>query len=101
MDDPVKLEVGKKVKFQREKQRYTIQAANGLFAICTKPFNPKHTVLYTIIDFSKGIRGTENLIFGLGFETKKQCEEALMRLTIKETEVSRNNVPLDIERIYG
>ena len=73
-------------------------ASNHFFAICTKPFNPKKTVLYTVIDWHEQIRGTENLVFGMGAETMKQCEEMLERLTQGETEVSsRNNVELDIE----
>ncbi|WP_148289423.1 hypothetical protein [Fibrella aestuarina] len=28
------------------------------FLICTKPFNPRRTVLYTIVDLKKGIHGT-------------------------------------------
>ncbi len=46
-----KLPVGTKVKFPNEKQRYTVQASNVRFAVCTKPFNAQKTVLYSIIDF--------------------------------------------------
>ena len=95
------MNVGDKVKFRNQKQRYTVQACNELFAVCTKPFNPRKTVLYTVIDFMENVRGTENLIFGMGAETKEQCREMLERLTTNETEVSyRNRVPLDIERVY-
>jgi hypothetical protein len=99
------MKVGDKVKFYGEKQAYTVQACNERFAVCTKPFNPKRTVLYTIIDFQKMFRGTENLVFGFGFETRKACEEALERLSGKsatcfQTEVShRNRVPLGIEKV--
>lgn len=92
------MKVGDKIKFKKEKQRYTVQACNEKFAVCTKPFNPKKTVLYTIIDFEKDIRGTENLVFGMGAETKADCEEMLQRITDGETEVShRNWCNLDIE----
>ena len=90
--------IGDKIKFASEKQRYTIKAENERFAVCTKPFNLLHTVIYTIIDRERGIRGTENLIFGLGAETGEQCEEMIERLTSGETEVSRRNaIRLDIE----
>ncbi len=90
------LKVGDKVKFDSEKQRYTVQACNERFAVCTKPFNVKKTVLYTVVDFEKRIRGTENLVFGAGAETRKLCKEMLARLTSGETEVShRNFVELD------
>jgi len=96
----MRLKVGTKIKFTSEKQRYTVQASNRRFAVCTKPLNVQRTVLYTIIDFKEGVRGTENLIFCAGFETRKLCEEALGRLERGESEVSyRNRIPLDIERV--
>jgi hypothetical protein len=96
----MKLKKGDKVWFPGEKQGYTVRARNDRYAICTKPFNPRKTVLYTIIDFKQQIRGTENLIFCMGFETDKQCEEALERLINRESEITRRNrVPLVIEKI--
>lgn len=94
------LSVGQRVRFAGEKRAYRVRAANERFAICTKPFNPRRTVLYTIIDFRDCVRGTENLIFCLGFETDEQCQEALVRLTTGETQVSsRNQVRLNIEKV--
>jgi len=94
------LSIGKKIKFSREKKPYYIRAMNDRFIICTKPFNLQKTVLYTIIDLQKNIRGTENLIFCMGFETDEDCNEALERLTNGETEVShRNRIELDIEYV--
>lgn len=97
----MKLKVGSKIKFREEKQAYTVQASNGVYAVCTKPFNPKKTVLYTIISFLEGVRGTENLVFGMGAETKEQCEEMLNRLTQGESEVShRHRIKLDVEHYF-
>lgn len=95
------LPIGTKVKFAGEKQRYTVQASNVAFAVCTKPFNAQKTVLYCIIDWGNKVRGTENLVFGLGAETKQQCEEMLQRLTAGKTEVShRRSSVLDIEKVF-
>ena len=85
------LHAGDKVTFAEEKRPYLVRAANERFAVCTKPYNPQHTVLYSVIDFELNVRGTENLIFGLGAETDEQCTEMLARLTAGETEVSRRN----------
>jgi len=86
-----------KIKFAEEKQAYTIQAKNERFLVCTKPFNPRKTVLYTIVDLVKKIRGTENLIFCMGFETVELCEEALRRIVSGESKISkRNQIPLCI-----
>lgn len=99
--------VGSKVKFPGEKQRYTVMARSDRFLVCTKPFNPKRTVLYTVIDLEKRIRGTENLVFGAGAETKEQCEEMIDRLEGRDkdcfqTEVShRNRVDLVVESIFS
>lgn len=91
------VKVGTKIWFGRDKRPYHVKACNERFAICTKPFNLQKTVLYTICDWEKGIRGTENLVFCMGFETTEGCEEALERLTSGESEVSqRNYVELDI-----
>lgn len=91
------MKKGDKVKFEREKQRFTVRAIGKRYAVCTKPFNPKKTVLYTVIDFKEKVRGTENLVFGMGAETDEHCQEMLERLESGETEVShRNRVSLDL-----
>jgi hypothetical protein len=95
------IPVGSKIKFTEEKQRYTVQAASERFLVCTKPMNAMHTVIYTIVDFVHNIRGTEDLIFCIGFETKELCEESLKRLDSGESKVSfRNNIPLCIEGVF-
>ncbi len=58
-----------------------------------------HTVLYTIVDLKEKVRGTENLIFGMGAETDLQCSQMLDRLDRGETHVShRNRIPLKISK---
>ena len=58
----------------------------------------KDTVLYTIIDFKRNVRGRENLIFGKSFETSDDCWDALDRLEKGESEVSHRHVQsLNIE----
>lgn len=91
-------QVGDKIKFEREKQRYTVQARSARYLVCNKPFNARHTVLYTIVDLQERVRGPENLIFGIGAETREQCEAMLGRLTEPDpTEVlHRHRIPLDV-----
>lgn len=94
------FERGQKVYIKAEKRPYKVRTCDGRFAICTKPFNPKKTVLYFIVDKKRNVRGTENLIFGMGFKTDEECNEVLDRLRKGESEVSyRNFVPLDIVRV--
>lgn len=99
-DFDTEIVVGSKIKFAEEKQRYTVQALGKRYAVCTKPFNAQKTVIYSVVDFEEQVRGTENLVFGMGAETKEQCEEMLDRLESGETEVShRNRIPLCIETL--
>jgi hypothetical protein len=93
------------VKFEEEKQKYQIKAIGARYAVCTKPFNPRKTVLYTVIDMHEKVRGTENLVFGAGAETTELCEEMLARLEGRsdrdKTEVSRRNrIPLSITSVF-
>lgn len=92
-----RLEVGRKVRFAAERQRYTVQASNNRFAILTKPFNARQTYLYTIVDLQRRCRGACNLIFGLPCDvnTPEGAAEALAWIERGEMEVShRNFVPL-------
>lgn len=91
---------GALVKFAGERRRYRVMAANDRWAICTKPFAARKTSVYTIIDFQRQVRGRENLIFCMGFETEDDCARALARLVAGESEVSyRHVVPLEIEMV--
>lgn len=94
---PIKVKKGMKIYFQGENKPYTVRCFSERFVICTKPFNLKRTVIYTIIDWIREIRGTENTVFCMGFETDQDCNEALERLVSGESEVSyRNYVDLTI-----
>ncbi len=93
----MKFFLNQRIWVSHEVRPYKVRACDDRFAICTKPLNCKKTVLYTIIDLERGERGTENLIFCMGFETDQDCQEALERLQKGESEVSyRNCVKLDI-----
>lgn len=111
------LNVGERIRFssgrfKKNGKSYTCIASNKFFAVCTQPltmikkvrggkYEHEKTVLYTVIDWTARIRGTENLVFGMGAETKEECDEMLDRLTNGESEVShRNNTELSIEKIY-
>ena len=91
------MKTGDKIKFEEEKRPYRIRALGKRYAVCTKPFNPKRTVLYTVVDFINRIRGPENLIFCLGAESDESCIEMLNRLESDETEIShRNRISLNM-----
>ena len=63
-------------------------------------------MLYTVLDIAQGVRGTENLIFGMGAETDEDCEDMIKRLSGQnanlgfQTEVShRNRIPINVVRV--
>lgn len=87
-EDLYELAIGSKVWFFEEKQGYTIRAKGGKYLVLTKPFNPRKTVIYTILDIENMERGPENLIFCCGAETDEQCQEMLARLLAGESEIS-------------
>ncbi|WP_051362880.1 hypothetical protein [Amycolatopsis thermoflava] len=96
--DRLRLAVGDKLKFAEEKLRYTVRAvsADGRWAICTKPFNPRNTVLYTILDLVEQVRGVDNMVFSIGYETQADIDENMRRLEAGDMELSHRNRPIDL-----
>jgi hypothetical protein len=99
-----KLNKDDRVWFSSNKKSFKVRECNDRFAICTQPFNlqPK-TVLYTIIDFDRNVRGEDNLIFSVyDYYSDEDCKQAMEDLISGEIEVSykRNkNTILDIVKV--
>ncbi len=72
--------VGTRIWFHEEKTPYRVRARSDRYLVCTKPFNPKRTTIYTIVDLTEQVRGPENLVFGMGAETDEHCIEMVERL---------------------
>lgn len=123
----VPLKVGDRVRFAPYRRAMTVRAVTtrGRFAILTMPFPPKQTVIYTVIDFERDVRGCDNY-YGLGYETDEDIARALESFQATEddlrgqrareaeargetswpsvhaAEVSRRHyVPLDIVAVSG
>lgn len=95
-----KCKIGTKIQFSEEVRPYRVRARSERYLICTKPFNPRRTVLYTVVDLKERIRGTENLIFGFGAETDAECQNMVDRLDARLSEVSRRNrIPLSVAKV--
>ena len=98
------LNKGDSVWFSTSKKSFKVRECNDRFAICTQPFNlrPK-TVVYTIIDFDRDVRGEDNLIFTVyDYYSDEDCKQAMEDLMSGEIEVSykRNkNTILDIVKV--
>lgn len=72
--------IGAFVTFAEDKKPYRIRARSGRFIVCTRPYSKKKTVYYTVIDLVEGIRGPENLVFGMGAESDDDCWNMVDRL---------------------
>lgn len=89
------LKPGDPVYVHNEVRPYRVKCRDDRYIICTKPYNPKRTVMYFIIDTELRLRGPDNMVFCSGYETHEQCEERLKELQSGRIEVSRrNSVPL-------
>lgn len=99
MDNLDKLKiapVGSRIWFGEnwEKRPYKVRARSERFLVCTKPFNLKKTVFYTIIDLEEKIRGTENLVFSMGAESDQDCADMIERLEGREPKSSKEELDL-------
>lgn len=96
------IKVNDKVYFSSEKAPYTVKAFDGRYAICTKPYNFKKTVMYTIVDFKEDKRSTNNLVFNIyDYKVQKDIDQCLKDLRSGEIQLSRrNSIGLDIRRVH-
>lgn len=94
----MRVEIGDKVYVPNHKRPFRVRARDDRYIICTKPFNPKHTVIYFIVDLVEKRRAPDNMIFCCGYETDEQCQERLKELQSGKIELSwRRGIPLDID----
>lgn len=94
----MKVEVGDKVYIPSHKRPFRVRCRDDRYIICTKPYNPQHTVIYFIIDLEEKRRGPDNMVFCFGYESDEDCLERLKDLQDGRIEVSwRHGKPLDID----
>ena len=94
----MRVEVGDTVYIPEHKRPFRVKARDDRYIICTKPYNPKHTVIYFIIDLQDKWRAPDDRIFCSGYETDDDCKERLEELQLGEISLSiRRGIPLDID----
>lgn len=94
----MRVEVGDKVYIPNQKRPFRVKARDDRYIICTKPFNPKHTVIYFIVDLVKRWRAPDDRLFCSGYETDEQCQKRLQELQNGKIGLSiRRGMPLDID----
>ena len=94
----MRVEVGDKVYIPDQKRPFKVRARDNRYIICTKPFNPRRTVIYFIVDLIDKWRAPDNMIFCHGYETDEDCKNRLRELQSGEIELSRRRgISLDID----
>lgn len=121
----LQLRVGLPICFESEKKPYTIKAISERFAIATRPIHKqedryiiahqvkmgaystkeeaweayKHDVIYTLIDFEKGLRGADFFTLGkYDYHSPEDIRLCLEELYSGACEISRRNrIALDID----
>lgn len=103
MDKAPTLNPGDHIKLGKDSNPnkwWEVRAVSDRYAVCVRQadFKPKGTLLYTVIDSEKEIRGPVNLVgYGDGTYSTEQCEEMLTELVTGALEVSHtSNVPYEI-----
>ena len=81
----MRVEVGDKVYIPDQKRPYRVRTRDDRYIICTKPYNPQHTVLYFIIDLVDKWRAPDDRLFCMGYESDEDCQERLTELQRRET----------------
>lgn len=86
--------VGTKIKFNNEKQRYTVMARNEKYIIMSKANNlPRLDFFYSIIDIENMEMSSSDLIFDFtNYLDKEECEEVIKKLEKGEVELSARSV---------
>lgn len=95
--------VGDRIRFLEEVQSYTVQARDERWLVCTKPFNARKIVIYTIVDLKNLVRGRDNELYCGDYMTRKLCEGALAKLQAGALELSRRHppVPAKVVGVYN
>lgn len=94
----MKLFAGDKVYIPGNKKPWTVRCRDDRYIICTQPYNPRHTVLYFIIDLQEQRRAPDDQVFCSGYITNDDCNERLRELQGGEISLSmRRGVSLDID----
>lgn len=93
------LTVGSRIWFEEERLPYTVRGitSDRRWVICTKPFAARHTVLYTVIDFDREVRGVDDRVLGFGYETDEDCAMSLGLFEEGIAAHSRRNPPIPLK----
>lgn len=93
------LSVGERVWFEDERMPMTVQAVSlsGRFVAVTRPFAPRQTVLYSVLDVVDGVRGVDDSIGNsLGYETRADCQRAMRLFEKGEFGFSKRRRPIPL-----
>lgn len=94
----MRVNIGDKVYIPEHKRPFRVKARDDRYIICTKPYNPRRTVIYFIIDLQDKWRAPDDRVFCSGYGTEDDCKKRLEELQSGEISLStRRGIPLDID----
>lgn len=71
---------GTKLKWEGQKRTFKVIARNDNFIIITRPYNPKKTYEYSILDLEYMKCNHDNYYCKYNYQDSKECEEAIREL---------------------
>ena len=86
---------GSKITWKGQNKRFTVIARNDNFIIITRPYNPKKTYEYSILDLEYMECNHDNYYCKYDYSNKEECIEALKELQDTRDELKKTNIRFD------
>lgn len=86
---------GSRIGWKGQKRKFKVIARNDNFIIITRPYNPKRTFEYSILDLEYMECNHDNYYNKYDYSNKEECKEALKELQETRDEVKRTNIAND------
>lgn len=86
---------GAKIQWKGQKTKFKVIARNDNFIIIARPYNPKKTFEYSILDLEYMECNHDNYYCKYDYSNVKECVEALKELQETRDELKKTNIRFD------
>lgn len=86
---------GAKIGWKGQKKRFKVIARNDNFIIIARPYNPKKTFEYSILDLEYMECNHDNYYCKYDYSNETECKEALKELQETRNELKETNIRFD------
>ena len=86
---------GSRIGWKGQKRKFKVIARNDNFIIITRPYNPKRTFEYSILDLEYMKCNHDNYYTKYDYSNKEECKEDLKELQETRDKVKRTNLAND------